>query len=240
MSVYVVDGGIGTGKSTLISRIVGSARVQRLLLGTDALVVPIYEPLESWQQGGIFQCMCADPGEWATEFQHVALVTRIAAWKAAMQGITGCANVHFLLERAPAADRLVFTEIHRRRGNISAQDAAEHERWHARVWKKRPAEVKRVAMLRCDFDTELARLKRRDRGGEDKYMVEYLREVHAQYELMPKMAGWPHKNTTVEIDAAREFHHCDRALYDAAAIVFGVDPKQDDRATLDCTCEKCH
>lgn len=239
--VFIVDGGLGAGKTTLMERIVQSPHVVEALLGPNVLVVPIYEPLLAWQVGGIFERMCSDPENWATEFQHVAMVTRIATWASTMAHTTPASGqrVVFLLERSPAADKLVFTEVHRRRGAITDKDAAEHADWHERMWEKRPCEVTRVALLKCPLEVELGRMGWRQRDGENKYKAQYLEEIFEQYDGVAQLDEWPHKKCTVSVNSDINYRDCDVHLYTTAAAVFGCGVRPEAVAKLNCVCQEC-
>lgn len=236
-STYIIDGGIGAGKTTFMRRLAASPHIVHELLGDDVVLVPVYEPLESWQRGGIFKLMCAAPGEWGAEFQHVAMVTRIAVWAQAVADAPTDRRVVLLLERAPAADRLVFTEVHRQRGSITEPDAAEHAAWHRRLWEKRPADPVRVAILRCPLEMELDRMGVRDRDGEDKYRADYLEDVFNQYARLEKHPEWPHPGETVVVDSSANYRDCDRLLYRTAAQVFGCTAAPEREPA--CGCKEC-
>jgi deoxyadenosine/deoxycytidine kinase len=237
-----IDGPIGVGKSTAVRRIVKSEYLVRLVLGDDAEVIDVLEPLVSWQSCDLFQLMCEYPAEWSAEFQHVALVTRVSKWTAAWQRARerpAGRRVFLLLERPPASDRMVFTHVQNARGVITDVDAEEHGRWYKRMWAKRPSDIERIGLLTCDFDVARKRIDARKRDGEGKYDYEYLRALHERYARVASEPEWSNPTSTVALDATRAFDRCDRALMFTMADLFDVQLDAERTASVVCTCNNC-
>lgn len=234
--VLAVDGEIGVGKSTLVKRIQERPRIVEAVLGDGYHVVPVLECVKAWQDVGAFQLMVANKTEWGEEFQHLAMLTRITKWVHVAQQYEHDPKAVLLVERAPPADRLVFTHVLHQRGDINDAGLALHHSWYERLWAKRPAEFSHVGVLMCNDDSETKRrIQRRDRCGEDAYEWDYLSALHKRYAEVVQTDEWPMRNQTVMLDADEPFHQCDRAL----ARVFAALMRKSEPPQVECACSCC-
>lgn len=234
--VLAIDGEIGVGKSTLVERIEQNPHIVEAVLGAGYHVVPVLEPVKVWQDAGAFQLMVANKTEWGEEFQHLAMLTRITRWVHVAQQHDNDPKAVLLIERAPPADRLVFTHVLHQRGDIDDAGLALHNAWYQRLWAKRPCEFTHVGVLMCGDDHETKRrIQARDRCGEDAYEWDYLQALHKRYAEVVKTDEWPMRAQTVTLDADEPFDQCDRAL----VRVFAALMRKSDVPQVECTCSRC-
>lgn len=228
-----VDGPIGMGKSTLIKRLVDHPEIVCAVLGENKFIVPVLEPVDAWIAAGTFQLMCTNPSEWALPFQHSAMVTRISHWTLLWKEHGDNPNAVLLLERAPHADKFVFTDAHVEHGHISVDEQEEHSRWWDIMWAKRPSEIERIGIIDGSVDLARKRIEARDRVNEDSYDWNYLSALHTRYKAL-RIECTPGVYS-VHLDAQTAFHTCNEALLLAFARVCGETPTRH----FVCTCGKC-
>lgn len=231
LTTVCVDGAIGLGKSTLIKRICADSQVVAAVFGDDTRIVAVLEPISVWEDSGAFGLMCTDPLTWAATFQHIAMATRITRWASVYkQELAKGGNVVLLLERSPMADLHVFTAQQTAEGNITAEERAEHAKWWARMWDKRPCEITRTTVLHADFETARNRIRLRARKDEDAYNWDYLEAIHRLYEQ-------PHTWCDAHLNASAAFHTCRRALLRTVADLAGKVVA--DESQFQCSCGAC-
>lgn len=235
-----IDGGIGCGKSTAIRRISACPHVVEAVLGAGRHVVPVLEPIEQWQDTGVFSLMCKHPERWAHPFQHVAMVTRISQWAQRHEEHVNDPNALLLLERAPHADKLVFTHVLTERGSMTRAQQLEHHTWWTAMWELRPSEIERVGIMSIPFDTAKKRIQARNRDGEDDYPWAYVQQLHDRYAYLAtcNTARWPLHAHTAALDASTAFHTCDRALYHLFASLCGGHAETNGQQ-IACSCGRC-
>lgn len=233
-----IDGEIGSGKSTLCQRLAECDAVVQAVLGTGRRLVPVLECVEAWQDMGVFGLMCHKPKKWACAFQHVAMVSRISKWEQVWDQHAADSSTCLLLERAPHADRHIFTHVLTTRGAISHAESQQHGEWFDKMWEMRPQDIQRVGVLTCNF----AEIKRRifderARTDEDAYKEAYLKQLHRRYNQVVETDEWPLRNVTIKLDATCNFKDCDRALYLTFARLCGVESNRSDEFV--CVCGRC-
>ena len=234
-----IDGEIGGGKSTLARRLEQHPDIVQAVLGDGRRLVLVLECIDEWQGMGVFGLMCHKPKKWACAFQHVAMVSRISHWEQVYDRHASDPDVCLLLERAPHADRHIFTHVLTERGSITPEERDSHGQWFDKMWAMRPQEIQRVGVLTCDFDEIKRRIfDERARTDEDAYKEAYLRQLHERYDSVLDTDEWPLRDVTVRLDASCNFKDCDRALYAAFARLCGV--KAGRTREFECTCGQCH
>lgn len=173
MRVFVLDGVIGVGKSTLLDAL----RSMHM-----AGVAFVDEPVAAWESQGLLQAMYR--GEMSKgQFQIMALSTRVMR----MLSMLRQPGVHtVIMERSPWSDCSVFASLH-------LKDA-----WDKRSYAAIFAEVEaaladiqpHVILLDAPVETVLARVNARNRDTESNHITRHylLQLQHAYdqyYELMP-------------------------------------------------------
>ena len=74
MKVYSIDGLIGSGKSTLVSKLKETLKNVKI---SNKKVVFIQEPVKLWMESGLLNRYYEDSKRWAYTFQNFAYITRL-------------------------------------------------------------------------------------------------------------------------------------------------------------------
>lgn len=185
----VLEGVIGVGKSTLLSRLENHYR----LLGKKVVVVQ--EPVEIWKQSGLLSAFYADKKRWTYTFQSAAFADHILACQSALVTMPDAEIV--LIERSPVSNR-IFAEMLRDSGDMSELEWGVYERW-ADVWSKlMPVKPNMYLYMRATPEVCLERIKARARPGEELISLEYLKQLHEKHDTIFGMAS----RTVKVLDAA--------------------------------------
>lgn len=164
-NVWVVDGLIGVGKSTLLNHLRRNAPFD------DAHFVD--EPVDLWQRSGLLQAMYAREMTPAV-FQLMALATRgIRIQQALQSGGT------FIMERSPWSDREVFASV-----NMAAE--SWERRAYDAIYDELQRSLKNVTLNVIFLDAPVSivqdRIALRARGSESDISGCYLHRLKAAYD----------------------------------------------------------
>jgi len=182
--LFAVEGLIGAGKSTLLAK-----------LRDEEGVAIIPEPLEKWQETGIFEAFYKDMTRWSFTFQMAAFVSRVEAAEKALEeaaleqaetrkknGDSDKTKTKSLIgERSWCADAYVFEPLLHRDGHINKLEHATYQDWWRWVESKSPA-MSGVIYLRARPETCLARIQKRQRQEEAGIPLAYLDGLYQQHE----------------------------------------------------------
>lgn len=150
----VIDGNIGSGKSTVTSRVCQELRLPMFL-----------EPVESWNEW--LTLYYKNPDRWGFSMNLNVLMS-FSKWRH---------NDFFALyERSPLSNRYVFTELQKL--NPLEQKLFE-EVYDQVAWVP---DV--VIYIRTTPDVCMGRMRKRGRECENDVPLEYLEAVHGQYEKL--------------------------------------------------------
>jgi deoxyadenosine/deoxycytidine kinase len=151
-----IEGNIGCGKSTLISRLCAETRLPVFL-----------EPVEEW--GEWLSLFYSDPARWGMSF-NIKVLMSFSKWK----------NNEFdaIYERSPVSNRHVFCQLQCDEGKVTPlelslfDDIYQHVGWLPDV----------ILYIRTDPLVSLERMQKRGRKCEESVSLEYLTAVHNKYE----------------------------------------------------------
>lgn len=151
-----IEGNIGCGKSTLISR-----------LCTDTRLPVFLEPVEEW--GEWLSMFYADPARWGMLFNTKVLMS-FSKWK----------NNDFaaIYERSPVSNRYVFCQLQCDQGKVSQLELDLFDEIYKQVAWLPDA----IIYVRTDPHISLQRMQKRARKCEEKVPLDYLQSVHQKYE----------------------------------------------------------
>lgn len=178
ITVLVLDGEIGAGKSVAIEAIADA------LKSTGKQVHLVHEPVKEWQDVGILEAFYADPANRAYEFQTYTFVTRLQAIRRA------CAELapgdYVVMERSPMTDRFVFMEL--QRNLVGPMLMRMYGKWWEEWMRLLPESLQKATWLgvylKPSITACMSRLKERHRSGEEevsKVYQEKLREAHENF-----------------------------------------------------------
>lgn len=184
ITVVVLDGEIGAGKSEALGAVADSLRAH----GRRVIVVP--EPVAEWEEVGILAAFYADPAHRAYEFQTYTFVTRVQALReACCCEEDGADNSHLqpgdyvVMERSPMTDRFVFMEL--QRDVVGPMRMAMYEKWWGewvRLLPKALQEARWVSIyLKPTIEACMDRLEQRARAGET-VQQEYQQNLRSAHE----------------------------------------------------------
>lgn len=195
----IIEGEIGNGKSEL------AIKLGKYFRDSGKTVVVILEPVEEWEEVGIFQKFCKNPAENAYDFQTFVFATRIIAIHKAFKE-----NPHadvYILERSPFTD-IIFWELQKK--IVDPMQIAMYAMWST-AWLSfgqpfDPATAK-VLYLKTTLTESQKRVAARSRDGEKSSVtIEYQMELRRVHEALleglhegefPDMPAYPYGEVIV-------------------------------------------
>lgn len=151
-----IEGNIGCGKSSVISRLCKDERIPVFL-----------EPVDEWKEW--LTMFYSDPERWGMSFNINVLLT-FNKWK----------NNEFfaVYERSPVSNRYVFTKLQHDQGGMNALELKMFERLYDRLaWTP-----DLVVYINTTPEVSMDRMQKRARACENAVPLEYLTAVHNKYE----------------------------------------------------------
>lgn len=155
-----IEGNIGSGKSTVISR-----------LCTDLRIPVFLEPVEEWKEW--LTLFYQDPSRWGLSFNLQVLLS-FHKWK----------NNNFpaIYERSPISNRYVFTALQHEQGRMNDLELKMFESIYDQLAWTPEATI----YIRTDPAVSMERMHTRGRDSEKGVPLEYLTAVHNKYEEVLK------------------------------------------------------
>ena len=153
-----IEGNIGCGKSSVITRLCASNRIPVFL-----------EPLDEWAEW--LDVFYQDPERWGMSFNLKVLMS-YHKWK----------NNNFMsiYERSPLSCRYVFTQQQYDHGRMTQLEYdMVHDLYKELAWKP---DV--VIYIRAEPNVCMERMQQRARNCESSVPLAYIQDIHAKYEVM--------------------------------------------------------
>jgi deoxyadenosine/deoxycytidine kinase len=153
-----IEGNIGCGKSSVITRLCASSRIPVFL-----------EPLDEWAEW--LDVFYQDPERWGMSFNLKVLMS-YHKWK----------NNNFMAiyERSPLSCRYVFTQQQYDQGRMTQLEYnMVHDIYKELAWKP---DV--VIYIRADPNVCMERMQQRARNCESSVPLTYINDIHDKYEVM--------------------------------------------------------
>ena len=181
--LVTVEGSIGAGKSTLLKKLAEARK--------DVIVVQ--EPVSTWSKpvlpdgSSMLEAYYARPKETSMAFQMFAMLTRVQQISDAVERAKAT-NARFIVtERCSWSDYEIFGRPMHEMGVLSDADFFTYTSWFHSVTDVGSGFIGGIRpsalfYLRCPPETCLARIKGRDRKGEEKISLEYLEKLHEAHE----------------------------------------------------------
>lgn len=151
-----VEGNIGSGKSTVITRLCQDKRIPVFL-----------EPVDEWKEW--LSLFYTDPSRWGLAFNLQVLMT-FNQWK----------NNDFtaVYERSPISNRHVFTQIGYEQGRLNSLELGLFDSMYNKLaWKP---DV--IIYIKTDPEVSMQRMQERARDCECAVPLEYLQSIHFKHE----------------------------------------------------------
>ena len=203
---FVVEGNIGTGKSTLIE-----------ILKKNLNVDIVFEPIKKWQsikgEQNLLDLFYKDIDRWAYTFQSYAFVTRVLEqeenFKKNVSGIQ-------VLERSVYSDRYCFAKNCFELGKLTAMEwelYKEWFKWLVEGYTKRPDGF---IYLKTKPEVCYSRILKRNRQEESAVPLDYIKLLHNKHEnwLVEKI-GVEEDNFISEVpvlslECNNDFENCEK------------------------------
>ena len=175
--VFFIEGNIGAGKSTIIERMEAD-----LKKNTTANIYAYTEPVDIWtgikyENKNMLQLLYENPGQYAQQFQTLALVSRQAQYAEFMEHCINSTDKQCIgiFERSYKSDK-IFQSILCTQGHISRLDLDIYNTAHIST-------IKHIHIyLQLDPELCLDRIKSRNRPEEHTMCLEYLKQLHTLHE----------------------------------------------------------
>jgi len=176
-----VEGNIGSGKSSLLKMIENKINNSKL----------IYEPVGTWmsitgshgKDDNILSNFYNNMTRWAYSMQNIVYLTRINDLINSRK--LACDKKYIFSEKSIFTDRHIFAEIAHKSNNMNELEWKWYLEWYSFLYKyfENWIEPNGYIYLNCDVGVSMNRIKKRDRDGEDKIDVNYLRELNDCHDL---------------------------------------------------------
>lgn len=194
MTIFFVEGNIGTGKSTLLSQIKKHDTAGRYQV--------IYEPVDIWTSftdstgSNILEYFYKDTKRYAYAFQNLAFISRIEKIDE-----IDYTKEHVFIERSVWSDSNVFARNCYEQGTLSEIEYLLYKRWFDWTTKNTnlPVDYKHI-YLRCSPELSSSRMQKRGRKEEDGVSLEYTKQIHNQHERWLKSL-----DGVIHVDASVDF-----------------------------------
>ena len=173
MSVYFVEGNIGTGKSTFL----------KMIETHHPECQVIYEPVDTWtsfkdKEGvNILGHFYKDPKRYAYTFQNIAFISKIEK----LSDIDFTKTV--FIERSIWSDKNIFAKNCYMSGLMNDIEFQVYNRWFEWIEAnaKKP-DVLNFVYLKCSPETSYKRVNIRGRTEESGIGLDYLSQIHDRHE----------------------------------------------------------
>lgn len=175
-----VEGNIGSGKSSLLKMIENKIKDSKL----------VYEPVNSWmsitgnhKDDNILSNFYNNMTRWAYSMQNIVYLTRVNDLIISRNQAKD--KKYIFSERSIFTDRHIFAEIAHKSNNMNELEWKWYLEWYSFLYKyfKTSIEPNGYIYLNCDVGVSMNRIKKRDRDGEDKIDVNYLKELCESHDL---------------------------------------------------------
>jgi deoxyadenosine/deoxycytidine kinase len=192
IKIVSIDGNIGSGKSTIISKIQSfydnCANINK---GTEYNVVFLKEPVDEWcsivDNDGqtLLQKFYQDKRHYSFAFQMAAYISRLALLTKCIASIKSSGDTRpavIITERCVYSDKSIFAQMLYDDGDINKIEHQVYLKWFDTFIADLPSI--NIIYIHSPPDVCQARIKRRQRLGEDIIPLDYLEKCdkyHAQY-----------------------------------------------------------
>lgn len=164
--IFVIEGNIAAGKSTIIKNL-------------KCKFVHVEEPISMWMENGIFQLYNQDPKRYAYSFQTFAFATRIKLFLQAYE--KHGPDTTYLLERSWHSDRL-FAKANYDAGYFTDIEWKMYSEWCDMHQKLVPFVITGFVYLKTSSQVCYDRLHERHRTTEELIKLTYLQSLEKSHE----------------------------------------------------------
>lgn len=201
ITIFTIEGNIGSGKSTLI----------RLLKQKYPEIICLLEPVKEWEgikdkQGeNILTKFYKDQEKYSFSFQMMAYISRLTQLKNIIENSTK-KSLFIVTERSVYTDKEVFAKMLYNDNKIEEVNYQIYLKWFDEFVKNIPLDG--IIYLKTSPERSLERILKRNRSGEI-ISLEYLEKCHNYHEEWLK-----DKKRILTLNGNLEFeHNSDKILY---------------------------
>ena len=190
--IFFIEGNIGSGKSTFLTRIPEFIDDCQVIL----------EPLNIWQNltdsdgTNILEHFYTDMNKHAYAFQSFAFLSRTKSLETIDK-----TKKYIFIERSTYSDKNIFARNCFMTGIMPEIHYNLYNEWFSWMENFLKVENTQHVYLRCDPKISFERQKKRNRGEESGLNLEYMTQIHDRHE------EWLMKDTnTIVLDASNSFN----------------------------------
>tara|TARA_B100001027_G_scaffold208046_1_gene173002 strand:+ start:8516 stop:9289 length:774 start_codon:yes stop_codon:yes gene_type:complete len=177
--ILTIEGNIGAGKSTLITKLIENLRND---INSNRKIIYLQEPVDEWSKIkskdnlNMLELFYSNSKKYAFAFQMMAFISRMAKLKQAM-----CNNKNSIIicERSIFTDREVFAKMLYEDGLILEEEYQIYNKWFVHFANE--IKPSGIIYLKTDPNITDARIKKRNRLGEN-IDIQYLEKCHKYHE----------------------------------------------------------
>lgn len=195
--VIAIEGNIGVGKTTFIE----------IFKKYFPHVEIVLEPIDIWTKivdsnnENILQKFYNDTERWAYTFQNIACITRMITLENTLKNSN---SEIILVDRSLGTDKNVFEQMLYDNNKINDIEHKLYNLWYDFYYKYVRSQFNNFTIyLKCNPNTALNRIKKRNRIEEKDIQFEYLEQIHNYHEK------WLNNSTNdvLIIDCDKDFEH---------------------------------
>jgi deoxyadenosine/deoxycytidine kinase len=189
MKVFVVDGNIGSGKSTFLRML--QDRYENNKAGLYTVEI-IQEPVDEWmkirneENVSLFELYYKNPKQYAYLFQTNILASRFNKIKLLMEKCNKnpelCENTIVICERSIMTDMFIFVEAALSMEHITKVEYEVFVSLYEMFMQLSNFRVDGVVYIRCDPSVSMRRISQRNRKGEEDMDAAYIKLLHEKHE----------------------------------------------------------
>ena len=193
IKIISIEGNIGAGKSTILNYL-------KEHYANHELITFVEEPVDMWgdikgdDNEDILTKFYKNPKEYAFSFQVMAFATRVHKFRTALKNKPS-ARI-FICERSLEADSNIFAKMLYDDGNMESINYKIYLQYY-NIYKNE-FQHKGIIFINTNPDKCLQRIKQRDRDGEDKIQIDYLRKCHDYH--VKWLTGTPIEQSVLHVD----------------------------------------
>ena len=212
--MYILEGNIGAGKSTLIT-----------LLGKYLPHVSLcQEPTHKWNatENGqsILTLFYEDQRRWSFTIETLAMISRVAHYMDEQKN-----DIDFLLmERSIFSGYYCFAKYGYQTGFLTDIEWEIYNKWFEFLLSKKAVVPQGFIYIKTDPEIAYSRIKKRDRGAEKSITLEYITSIHEYHEqFLEAKIGLSHDLSQVPVLTLDGNHEFENNIDQLEAHVTAID-----------------
>lgn len=176
--IVSIDGNIGSGKSTLLNKL-------KKHYENEKKIIFLKEPVDEWEKikdknnETIIEKFYENKKKYSFSFQMLAYISRYKILKEALENNNNCI---LITERSIFTDKMVFAKMLYERGDMEEINYKIYLQWFNFLSEK--INVNKLIYIDTKTDICIKRISKRNREGENKIELEYLKKCEDYHKSM--------------------------------------------------------